>query len=341
MRLSIVIPLYNSEKFIKPCVESLIAQNLDPASHEIIIIDDGSKDGSYEQVVELEKMHPSVKGYRKENGGAGDARNFGMDKASGKYLYFLDVDDYLANGTLSLILNTIEQNNLDLLCFDSIKTTDGNLKNPTYKESATSLDIMDGISYIAKKDFDFEVWRYIIDLEFLRSTNIRFKTDSILEDSYFTVHLFIEAQRMARVAIDAHRYVQQPDSITYKPGREHAQRMLDDLIKLAEHYEGLIQKYNGIDHHQKAAFLKQLQAKKEFFVYYYTVRAYNGNFDFSEVWKTLQRMKVIDAYPFRAITHREDKFAERLQYIFNRKLTLFGLFTTVRPLQNLKKKLRS
>jgi len=339
MKLSIVVPLYNSENFIRPCVESLMIQKIDSALFEILLIDDGSQDNSLRIIEGLEQMHTNVHAYHKENSGTGDTRNYGMDKARGTYLYFLDIDDYLANDTLHVILENIEQNQLDVLCFDSIKTTTRDLIDTATTVVPDHLEIMDGISYIGKKGFEFEVWHYIIRRDFLVSTGIRFDPESILEDSSFTVHLFIAAKRMAKITIDVHRYVQHPSSATYRTEKAHARRILNDLENTAVLYAHLIEKYAEIPHPHSAIFLKQLQAKKQFFVYYYIVRAYRGNISFNEVWKTLQRMKLIHAYPFKVISYKEDKLADKLKYIFNRKILLFILFNGFRPVWNVKNKL--
>ena len=338
MKLSIVVPLYNSENFIRPCVESLVIQKMDSALFEILLIDDGSEDNSLKIIEELEQTHTNVHAYHKENGGTGDARNFGMDKATGTYLYFLDIDDYLAHDTLHIILENIEQNQLDVLCFDSIKTTARDLVQTATTLFPDHLEIMDGISYIGKKGFEFEVWHYIIRREFLVSSGIRFDSESILEDSSFTVHLFIAAERIAKIPIDVHRYIQHPASATYRTEKAHARRILNDLENMAVLYGHLIEKYAEIPHQHSALFLKQLQAKKQFFVYYYVVRAYKGDISFNEVWKTLQRMKLIHAYPFKVISYNEDKLAEKLKYIFNRKILLFLLFRGFKPVWNLKQK---
>lgn len=269
MKLSIIIPVYNAENFIARCIDSLMHQNLDAAHYEILLIDDGSQDRSYTVIKEMERAHTNVRGFHKQNGGVADARNYGIDRASGTYLYFLDNDDYLAHNTLPLLLETMEQNRLDLLCFNSIKTTEvDRIKSDTTLQTDNP-EVMDGITYIAKKGLDSEVWRYIIRSEFLFATGIRFELDKALEDPIFTVRLFIAAKRMAKIPIDVHRYKQEPTSVINRSGKAHAERILADLGNLAIYYNNLIQEYKLIEHPYKNGFLKQLEAKKQFFVYYW------------------------------------------------------------------------
>lgn len=93
MKLSIIIPIYNVEKYLGKCVNSLISQNL--VDTEILLIDDGSTDTSGKIADDLAKTHKIVKAFHKENGGLSDTRNYGIDKAKGKYLAFIDSDDYV------------------------------------------------------------------------------------------------------------------------------------------------------------------------------------------------------------------------------------------------------
>ena len=115
MRLSIVIPLYNKEKFIDRCLNSLLNQNLAPEDYEIIIVDDGSTDSSYSLACSYAEKHSNIIAHRQKNGGAGAARNKGFELAKGDYIYFLDADDYIAKDTLQRIVEVSEQNNLEIL----------------------------------------------------------------------------------------------------------------------------------------------------------------------------------------------------------------------------------
>lgn len=93
VKVSVVVPVYNVEKYIGKCMRSLTNQTLQDI--EIIIVNDGSTDGSIDIVKEYAKDNPRIKIYNKENGGLSDARNYGLKKATGKYIAFLDSDDYI------------------------------------------------------------------------------------------------------------------------------------------------------------------------------------------------------------------------------------------------------
>ena len=94
-KVSMIVPVYNVEKYIGKCLESIVNQTF--KNIEIIVVNDGSTDNSQEIINEYEKKYPNLlKSYEKENGGLSDARNYGLEKANGDYICFVDSDDFLA-----------------------------------------------------------------------------------------------------------------------------------------------------------------------------------------------------------------------------------------------------
>ena len=93
VKVSVIVPVYNVEKYIRKCLDSLVNQTLEDI--EIIVVNDGSKDSSIDILKEYAEKHNNIKVYEKENGGLSDARNYGLQFATGKYIAFLDSDDYV------------------------------------------------------------------------------------------------------------------------------------------------------------------------------------------------------------------------------------------------------
>lgn len=115
--LSIIVPVYNVEPYIKRCVDSLLNQNC--KSYEIILVDDGAKDKSPEICDEYAKKHPDlIKVIHKKNGGLSSARNCGLKEAIGKYVWFIDGDDFVENNCLRKAMKQLKAN--DILCFNFI-----------------------------------------------------------------------------------------------------------------------------------------------------------------------------------------------------------------------------
>ncbi len=116
-KLSVIVPIYNAEKYIERCLESIINQTFKDL--EIILVNDGSIDNSQEIIEKYTNEYPDmIRFFVKENGGQATARNLGIEKALGEYIAFVDVDDYLELDTYEKAIDYIEQNNLDIVCFD-------------------------------------------------------------------------------------------------------------------------------------------------------------------------------------------------------------------------------
>lgn len=118
MKVSVIVPVYNTEKYLKRCLDSLVNQTLKDI--EIIIINDGSTDNSQVIIDEYSKKYPNIKGYKKENGGMSSARNMGLTKTNGEYIAFVDSDDYIDNDALKKMYEKVKNKNLDIVVCDSI-----------------------------------------------------------------------------------------------------------------------------------------------------------------------------------------------------------------------------
>ena len=116
IRLSIIIPVYNVEKYISRCLDSLLDQDLHTSDYEIIVVNDGSNDKSLE-IAQSYARNNNVIIIDQKNGGVGNARNSGLMAARGNYVYFIDPDDYLISNCLNKLVTSCEANNLDILTF--------------------------------------------------------------------------------------------------------------------------------------------------------------------------------------------------------------------------------
>ena len=117
IKISIVIPIYNVEHYIGRCAESVLNQKLSKDEYEVIFVNDGTKDNSVEvlnKAIDFEK-YPNFYVYNKENGGLSSARNFGLDKAHGDYVWFVDSDDWIEPNCLAKIVKKLNEINPDIL----------------------------------------------------------------------------------------------------------------------------------------------------------------------------------------------------------------------------------
>ena len=123
-KVSIIVPVYNVEKYLEKCLDSLVNQTLD--SYEIIVVNDGSPDNSQEIIDKYVEKYPGIVfAYKKKNGGLGDTRNFGIDKARGEYVGFVDSDDWVDKKMFEAMYNMAKQENDDIVICDATEINDG------------------------------------------------------------------------------------------------------------------------------------------------------------------------------------------------------------------------
>ena len=119
-KVSVIVPVYNVEKYLKKCLDSLLNQTIKD-DIEVIIVNDGSKDKSQDIIDEYIKKYPNLfKGYIKENHGQGSARNYGVKKATGEYIGFVDADDYIEENMYEVLYNEAKEKNLDIVVCDMV-----------------------------------------------------------------------------------------------------------------------------------------------------------------------------------------------------------------------------
>lgn len=189
--ISIIIPVYNVESYISKCIESVLNQTY--KEFEIIIVDDGSPDNSIKIAQKYADIDKRITIIRKENGGLSDARNAGMQEAKGKYIYFLDSDDYIEDILLEKVINCAEKNNSDVIIFGyfvdyvddkgSVKYTNNVFLNTTELEVKYEGSFIVDNNLLAMLGY---AWNKFYKRDYLINNNIKFeKGVSLIEDILF------------------------------------------------------------------------------------------------------------------------------------------------------------
>lgn len=202
--VSIIIPVYNTEDYVSEAVNSILQQTL--SSLEVIIVNDGSTDSSSEIVEDIAKHDSRVRVIHQLNQGQGAARNLGLENARGKYIYFMDSDDLLAEDALEICLARAERDDLDLVFFDAetfgdVKAEDNshNYKRKSVKENEIyrGLELTDHL--LAHNDFRVIPCLYMVRRAFLNEQNLRFDQEIVHEDELFSSLLFVKAGRVGYI----------------------------------------------------------------------------------------------------------------------------------------------
>ena len=215
MKYSVIIPVYNVEKYIKRCVKSILSQRYNDL--EIILIDNGSTDrsGSICDIYANEYANISV--YHIENHGVGSARNFGLSKARGEFIYFVDSDDYLV-GNLFAEFEDKFVPDLDLLVFSYYNSFEEDLTEKQRTEKSLPFKgnyDKDGFIKIFKElflsDMLYTVWNKIYRREFLLENNFSFEQYELGEDVRFNLDVYREVNKI---------YLSQDSYYVYVTGRK-------------------------------------------------------------------------------------------------------------------------
>ena len=195
-KISVIVPIYNAERYVAKSIESLIEQTLKEI--EIILVDDGAKDNSGAICDEYAKKDERILVVHKENGGLADARNAGMKVATGKYIMFLDADDLFEPDSCKNMYNMIEKTNSDYVIgnYRMIEEDGTRYKNPAFDVEKFQEFEIDKNDFI--KSFfimNSTAWNKIYRTQFLLENDITFKVPSPSEDDYFTSMCYIKGKK--------------------------------------------------------------------------------------------------------------------------------------------------
>lgn len=254
IKLSIIIPLYNVENYIERCLSSIFIQNDVQDYIEVIIVDDGSPDESYNVAAKLIINHSNSKIISQVNKGLGGARNTGFKKSSGKYVWFVDSDDEIARCSIKNIITHLELKS-DIFIYDyELVNKEANKVNLYH-----SVIINENGYEITKKFLAILAWIQIYNREFLIKNGIEYREHFFHEDVDFSMKTMFLAQKVSYFDTVIYRYhVDNDQSIMKNIGIENVK----DLLKLRETKEALVLKYNltkddiaCIDSHLNTSFV--------------------------------------------------------------------------------------
>lgn len=222
--ISIIVPVYNVENYLSKCVKSLLNQTY--SKYEIILIDDGSSDESGKLCDWWAEKSKIIKVFHKKNGGLSSARNFGIDKSTGKYLSFIDSDDYVEPNFLDALYNNMKKYNSNIsICsnYYTYKNKDIKRKNHGLE---LKLDFYDAFVNMNRGcDFDMAIWNKLYKRELF--DQIRFPIDKLSEDYFVMCKLFYFGKSISFTPLHLYHYVQRNNSIT------HSKKINHDFLEAA------------------------------------------------------------------------------------------------------------
>ena len=258
MKYSVIIPVYNVENYLSRCIDSLLAQNY--VDLEILLIDNGSKDQSGQICEDYAAQFSNITAYHIPNKGVGSARNFGLSKAKGEFICFMDADDYLVGNLFSDVESQLDSQ-LDLLVFSYYNSIEKNLSEidrsakilPTEGKKDKS-DFIALFQELWLTDMMYTVWNKIYRKEFLEEHQIVFGSYELGEDVRFNLNVYQHVN--AVLLVKSCYYVYISGRIDSAMGQYNPNRMNYQLEELGK-VDQLMISWNSHDDQ----FIDQIKAR--------------------------------------------------------------------------------
>jgi glycosyltransferase involved in cell wall biosynthesis len=327
LRLSIIIPFYHVEKYIAQCLDSVYAQDIPESEYEVICVNDCSPDNSRDIVLEYQKKHANLYLIEHEkNKMLGAARNTGLMAARGKYVWFIDSDDYIRENVLGKLLKWTEENDLEILSFNSQRVTDDGVISDRDNTFPFDTKRITGQDYLAI-EFPYwykqvEAWGKIFSLNFLKKNNLFFAENVFFEDVVLYLKSLLLASRFMSRAEKIYFYRMNNHSIMSNIAESGAK--LTDIVRYCCACIELMGKYKSTPFYNeiKEIYLSYVRdicftnvlclSLKEKLLYYKRIR-------------TFDRSILTQSMPFQK------------HFVCTHPILIFP-FTVLRPLRQLKRK---
>ena len=209
--ISVIVPIYNVEKYLARCVDSIVNQTY--KNLEIILVDDGSPDRCPQMCDDYAKKDSRIKVVHKKNGGLSDARNAGLAVATGEYISFIDSDDYVSDDFFECLLDVMNKENSDIAECSVVKFYEDNRFDEFSDDlSVKTYDTQDAMSaLIAENQFHQHVWNKLYKTELVK--DIPYAVGKLNEDEFWTYQVFGRANKVSKLNKTMYYYFQRNSSI--------------------------------------------------------------------------------------------------------------------------------
>lgn len=195
--ISVIIAVYNAESYISKCIDSILAQSF--ADYELILVDDGSSDKSAQICDKYSLVNSHIRTFHKKNGGVSSARNMGISKSTGEWLYFIDADDVLLPNALSILSSKLSDSIGLVMAGYKILSDDDNLifeQGYIYEKNISRHEAL--LEMYSASDFPYQgyLWCKLFSSELIRNYNLRFNEDIFFnEDRLFVVQFLCKSSK--------------------------------------------------------------------------------------------------------------------------------------------------
>lgn len=314
-KISIIVPVYNVEQYLDRCLKSLINQTFKDI--EIVVVDDGSPDNSECIYKKYAAMDTRVKYIRKENEGVSEARNTGMQIATGDFFIFVDSDDWSDLNACEVLYNEYLKTKADLILADAIVITDGKpVRNHVFKESFTTSDpnffkayqkACIGYCYNPFPDKKWNIpglgspWNKLFRKKIIMDNGLKFDpyVKGIYDDNLFTLHYLMHIKSMSYVKEPVYNFCIVSESLTqvYKPNTLEINKCIFERI------EEFMEENESVDEFKDAYYVYVIRRlSKSLNVYFFTQKNHKTLHD-----KCAELRRVIHSEPYYSAIKKVDK----------------------------------
>lgn len=299
--LTYIIPVYNTEQYVLRCLQSIVDQSLNPEEYEVLVVDDGSTDGSRAVVKRFASEHAQVRLLVQDNTGVCAARNLALDQARGRYVMFVDSDDHLVGDVLSSLLHRAVEEDLDVLSFNyECEDSSGHLLPHTRDDNYQTTTPNTGYAFLQGHSMTPYVWRFLIRRDYLAQGGWRFDTSLIVcEDGALIARFLLNASRMAHDSSIAYCYVNRSDSAMHNPDREHLHRRINSQVDAAASIDRAAREFETATGHAAPA---SVYGVRNVYLYFSLTKALTCGL----VDEVLARIRQAGLFPFPCVGPEAD-----------------------------------
>lgn len=314
MKVSVIIALYNTEKYIEKCITSVLESPLNRNDYEIIVINDGSTDNSQEIVESLQNEYSNILLINKENGGQSTARNLGFDIAKGEYIYCLDSDDFINGIVFNEALDYAIANNLDML---PIHYTTLNENYELVDQKPDNYEIISepitGGDFMNKFVVSGTMWRYFYKNSLIKQHQMNLLEGVYHEDEEFIIRFLSYTKTIAYKRHNVYNYIQRRNSTVNNKNMTHRLRLIDDLTTVA----------SSLNKHSKKFKINSpeyigITKKKEQLLISILLRMKSDKLKINEVENKIENLERQELFPLK-INYQSFKF-KVAAFLFNLKI---------------------
>lgn len=233
--LSFIIPAYNASKYIADTLNSIKLEIKNKKNVELIVIDDGSKDETFNIISKFKNKNPDLNViiHKKENEGVSTARNLGVELARGKYIWFFDSDDIIGDNSIEVICEYLNTEDLDYLSigvkdFYNEESIESNIENKPDT-------VVDGLEYIKNYDIEHSPWAFIVKKEIIEKNNIYFLKGVLCEDYDFVLRVIAFSKKINHTKHICYNYIIREGSLSRRRNKEYYIFHHESMIKIIKY----------------------------------------------------------------------------------------------------------